>query len=745
MPRRRTIIVTASSTRSSRTALKIVNNKFLIGKEEYAPFAAEMHYFRVSKRYWSICFERIRKAGFRIISTAVPWNLHEARQGEFDFSARTDPIKDLVVFLELSREFGFKIILKPGPWILAQWKNGGIPDFVFRHPETSAKGKSGEPVAAKTDAGVIGGLTPSYLHTRFQILLRHYFSVFSGIMKNYVYPRGPVFLMEIDHEPSFCHNFDPYSADYNEYVVRSLFPKFLQARYETIPALNKVYKARHKEFSDVVPPTEFDAKNPHELVRHLDWIAFREHLVNRYADSVAELLSTAEMSAMFSRAYGWNGSYHFPDLADARKAERTIFTTNLTLDLPLNQTMDRARSISAGQELGFVSNFAVGHASSDPKISEDFRPITEQEVKRLLIATLACGIKGMNFSMFVGRDHWYGAALSEEGTIGPSYEIIRRLNFQLARVQFETMRDFASVSLVRYRPYLRALSLGRSGPFPYLPDLAGHGFDTFGRELLRCGFDYRILELTVPEPLGKYKVLVVPLAEFMSAEAQTTLVGLLRGGVAMVFYGLFPRFDERMQSCEILARALGVRTTADARIYALDTAAGSFVTRTYGHIRRVPPRARRLAKSGAKTFAIAGRVGRTVWHLLTFDPGPAGDPAQGQFFSSIWSDHKLKPLVGSSDSAVTVVLQANDKNGILYVIENSSIGFGEQAVGDIPVDAHPVIVRADLPAAGLKAKRVKLVDLFTEQELKVTATGLRNGLLLQVKPGDSFMYYIERG
>ena len=86
-----------------------------------------------------ILSQRGLRLTFRIISTAVPWNLHESRQGEFDFSGRTDPAKDLVVFLELSREFGFKIILKPGPWIRAQWRNGGIPDFVFRHPETAAK------------------------------------------------------------------------------------------------------------------------------------------------------------------------------------------------------------------------------------------------------------------------------------------------------------------------------------------------------------------------------------------------------------------------------------------------------------------------------------------------------------------------------------------------------------------------------------------------------------------------------
>ncbi len=65
--------------------LGIIENKFVIGRDEYFPFSAEMHYFRVEKRYWSICFERIKRAGFKIISSYVPWNLHEVRPGEFDF------------------------------------------------------------------------------------------------------------------------------------------------------------------------------------------------------------------------------------------------------------------------------------------------------------------------------------------------------------------------------------------------------------------------------------------------------------------------------------------------------------------------------------------------------------------------------------------------------------------------------------------------------------------------------------
>lgn len=97
--------------------LGIIGNKFSIGKETYQPFSAELHYFRIDKRYWSICFERIKRAGFRIITTTVPWNIHQDETKTFDFGGFDDPRKDLIVFLELAREFGFKVILRPGPFV----------------------------------------------------------------------------------------------------------------------------------------------------------------------------------------------------------------------------------------------------------------------------------------------------------------------------------------------------------------------------------------------------------------------------------------------------------------------------------------------------------------------------------------------------------------------------------------------------------------------------------------------------
>ena len=168
--------------------LGVINNKFVIGRDEFLPFSAEIHYFRVDKRYWSICFERIKKAGFKIISTYIPWNLHEENPGDFDFRGFTGPDKELIVFLELAREFGFKVILKPGPWIKAEWNNGGLPKYLFADEAVVARDHSGELVSAYSGLNGRDGYQPSYMHPKYIAHIKRYLSGLIEVIQNYIFP-----------------------------------------------------------------------------------------------------------------------------------------------------------------------------------------------------------------------------------------------------------------------------------------------------------------------------------------------------------------------------------------------------------------------------------------------------------------------------------------------------------------------------------------------------------------------------
>ncbi|MGH8876035.1 MAG: glycoside hydrolase family 35 protein [Stackebrandtia sp.] len=82
-----------------------------------------MHYFRTLPQQWPHRLRMLRALGATCVETYVPWNLHERRWCDFDFSG----IADLEGFLSAAAEADLAAIVRPGPYICAEWENGGLP------------------------------------------------------------------------------------------------------------------------------------------------------------------------------------------------------------------------------------------------------------------------------------------------------------------------------------------------------------------------------------------------------------------------------------------------------------------------------------------------------------------------------------------------------------------------------------------------------------------------------------------
>ena len=103
---------------------------FLLDGEPFRILSGALHYFRVHPDHWADRIEKARLMGLNTIETYVPWNAHSPRPGVFD----TDGILDLPRFLRLVGEAGLHAIVRPGPFICAEWDNGGLPPWLFREP-----------------------------------------------------------------------------------------------------------------------------------------------------------------------------------------------------------------------------------------------------------------------------------------------------------------------------------------------------------------------------------------------------------------------------------------------------------------------------------------------------------------------------------------------------------------------------------------------------------------------------------
>jgi beta-galactosidase len=723
--------------------LKVENNKFIIGREEYYPISAEMHYFRVNKRYWSVCFERIKKTGIRIICTSIPWNLHESSLGQFDFFGETDSRKDLVVFLELAREFGFKVILRPGPYIDAEWKLGGYPEFIFDTPELIAKDWEGKNVELVNQMGVKDGFLPSFHHPRFQGHIKRYFAALSEIIKNYIYPKGPVILLQLDNHTSLQENFGVFHGDYNEYVLSNLFPQFLQEKYGTVKKLNEIYHEKIQSFEKILPPHTLKLNKMKDIPKLLDWVEFKEKYVIDYIKSLYELSSSLDLPSLYTTNLLDGKEFSSPLHYFQSDQEKFFVSTNVNWEGDYQKLTRQLRFFCSNVDFSWAIEFLLGRRFASPPEGKKFFPVSPKETKFALITALSSGIKGFNLHMFVERDHWYDSALASDGTILPNYEIIKKFTSIFDKVRLEEVENLAEVGLAFYRPYFRYQSLGIAEPFPYLPHLLEETHKGLSTDFLNLKIDYGIFDLWVEESWSKFDYLFVPIAEFMDRKTQTLLVELLKAGKCLVFFGLLPKYDENMQPCEILAKALKMKTKNSLGVEEVKGLGKEFPSFVFGHITG-SKKGIILAKAGEKPIGVSGKLKKGSFFLFSFDISAQLEHLKLFFLEVLLEKAGIEKCVYSSDPHVDLILQRFDKSSILYVINTVSkptVSFLPSANASQP--AKEVIVRLNCKKLGIRGKKVNLVDLLGDEVIKTSSEELKTGILLKLKYLDSRMYLIE--
>jgi beta-galactosidase len=114
---------------------EIGERDFLLDGEPFQVISGALHYFRIHPDQWA---DRIRKArlmGLNTIETYVAWNFHAPRPGEFDLTGQ----RDLGRFLDLVAAEGLYAIVRPGPYICAEWTGGGLPGWLLADPEVGVR------------------------------------------------------------------------------------------------------------------------------------------------------------------------------------------------------------------------------------------------------------------------------------------------------------------------------------------------------------------------------------------------------------------------------------------------------------------------------------------------------------------------------------------------------------------------------------------------------------------------------
>lgn len=724
--------------------LGIIGNKFTIGKETYHPFSAELHYFRIEKRYWSICFERIKRAGFRIISTAVPWNLHQDEIKHFDFSGFTDPKKDLVVFLELAREFGFKVILRPGPWVSGQLEYGGLPKYLFNDIKIFARDAKGIEQKLPDDYGVESGYLPSYLHSNLQYHIKSYFKAFIETTKNYVHPRGPIFMVELDYETSFGRILEPESADYNPDVLQKYYPPFLESRYEEIKKINALYKERNASFEDVQPPREFVNLDIKQYPKILDWFRFREFMLTSYLEQLEDIFQAYTVEPLIFRSLYFKKGDILPAFNLVPEDRSPFLGCNVFPEGNYFDLSVKARFLKSEYDFAFASSFTSGAAAVEPEREEEVAPIKNNARRFYLAAGLSAGFKGMNHYMFVDRDRWYGAPLHNDGTISEGYNLIKKFNLMANHVGLEEMNTQPEIAVVGNRLYSWLAQTKSDKNFQYLSRLVNDTIVGICRDLMRLKLSYGIRENRDFETLKEYKLLFLLSSEIMAEKDQEALVELVKSGMTVILCGLMPKYDENMKECHILANHFRIKTSVDYRIGTISHKTGEFPGYIYGQIRSTDDtKVKKIVKSENKVIGVCSSRFKGNLYLFTFDIASGGNHQKLSYFESVLSGEKQVTYLYCSDPSVDVTFHVGGKRGLLYIVAPPP---GELSDG-FETGQKEIIIKADLKSAGFKAAKLKLTNIFADEEeppIKLTAKELKDGIPFTIQYPDGMIFLVEK-
>lgn len=123
------------SNDGARHVFSTNQENFLMDGKPIKIISGEMHYPRVPRQHWKDRFQRIKAMGMNTVCTYLFWNVHEPEPGKWDFSGNLD----FVEFIKEAQKAGLWVIVRPGPYVCAEWEFGGFPGWLLKDEDLKVR------------------------------------------------------------------------------------------------------------------------------------------------------------------------------------------------------------------------------------------------------------------------------------------------------------------------------------------------------------------------------------------------------------------------------------------------------------------------------------------------------------------------------------------------------------------------------------------------------------------------------
>jgi beta-galactosidase len=554
----------------------------------------EVHYFRLARSLWRERLQQLTDCGANTLATYVPWLWHELDDGSVDLTGRTHEQRDLAGFLDLAREMGLWVVARPGPFIMAEVKNEGVPYRVYDSPGV---------LPTTWDGATIPTRTADYLAPAFLEAMRGWYAAVMPVIADRLFPNGGnVIALQLDNEIGML-SWVTNSPDLTDVVCEGL-RTFAVERWGVDQASQRL-GADANDPASVASAVRTPAEAVSLPLHHTLGLYSRE----RYRRYVVALRAAAEQQGITGVPFLIN----VHGTGDGRGRTYPIGLSQLLETWRDQPQMTAGSDLYLGDltvenvpDLYLVNAFGAAVQGDDQPLSslefeagtgdygEDLsRLIPPEAVELKTRLCLAQGNRLINVYLFAGghnprldvpvhdgndriaftgERHGFAAPVGPDGQESPGYAATQRAmtsvsGFADLVADMDQLYDGLALGFVPdhyLSEYGHPASVARAQQIADLERFRGMGTrDVLARAMVLGCYSFPAVDLQRGETSDDIDVDLVPVlalacGETLSGDVQGRLARYVAGGGRLLLNGLLPSRDHDGNPCTTLADALGV-------------------------------------------------------------------------------------------------------------------------------------------------------------------------------------------
>lgn len=573
--------------------VELKNKQLLIDGKPTLIMCGEIHYYRLKKSEWQDRLDKLKMSGCNAVATYIPWLCHEFEQGHIDVTGETREELDITGFLDLCAQNGFYTIVRPGPFIMAEMKNEGIPHWVYtEYPEVI-------PITWDGREGTTRTL--DYLSPRFLEAVEKWYAVIMKVISDRLYDKGgKIISVQLDNEIGML-SWVSNCPDLTDVVLSGL-SNWLIETYGADTA--------GKRYGFDVSDPELCKKHfrsPDEdmvLQLHKDLGYYMRYRFKLYVQKLRQFAENNGVTGVpFIINIHGSGGYrgiNYPigisQLFEAYNDDaflpgsdyyigevdignfQDVYLANAFTDCMNTKNQPLASMEFEAGDGNYGDNFDT--RNSPAAVNLKTRLFTAQG-NRLLNHYLFSGGENYRFDTklndgndriaFTGEKHGFAAPVGPTGKLNATFykmsEAIKILmanqdaisimeeecdNLVFAFIPDYFMTEYHYPSSAKNKEMLEQIKIVRDNGM----------WSVLAKSLLLTGHRFKAVDIqhkNLVTELPAKPVLVVPVARYLSPEIQQNIIRYIQSGANALIYGELPQFDMEGNSCTLLADFLGVR------------------------------------------------------------------------------------------------------------------------------------------------------------------------------------------